>query len=116
MQHCLADAWETFCNTKRELIVSSFRKVGLALPIDGSCDEELSIKGISCEDLVVGDWRAGQGEIEGWGNLGGPGDEDLVVEGQPAGEERELDAANDEVGEFVDRFDFGEPDESSAKG
>ena len=56
VQRCLADAWETFCTTKRELIVASFRKVGLALPIDGSCDEELSVKGIPREDLVVGDW------------------------------------------------------------
>lgn len=102
VQHCLADAWETFCTTKRELIVSSFRKVGLALPIDGSCDDELSIKGISSEDLRVGDWRFGQGEIEGWGNLGGPGDENTVP--VPC-DERALDLAGDDVGGLVDRFE-----------
>ena len=105
VQHCLADAWETFCTTKRELIVSSFRKVGLSLPIDGSCDEELSVKGIPSEDLKVGNWRSGHNEIEGWGNPGGPGDEDMIneVQGLEQGEQ-EIDMAGDEVGELVDRF------------
>lgn len=75
--------------------------MGLALPIDGSCDDEISIKGIPKEDLKVGDWRSGRGEIEGWGNPGGPGDEDTVT---LQCEERELDIAGDEVGELVDRF------------
>lgn len=143
VQHCLADAWEIFCTTKRELIVSSFRKVGLALPIDGSCDDELSIKGIPPADLIIGDWQSGHAEIEGWGNPGGPGDETRnilagpvkrsgqgawevqgaqgeaicgVQEGALAwGKERELDAADDEVGEFVDRFDCNVPGEPIAK-
>jgi len=57
IQHCLAQAWHTFCTTRHEVIVSSFRKLGLSLPIDGSCDSELSIKGFSPEQLVIGDWR-----------------------------------------------------------
>lgn len=102
VQHCLASAWETFCTNKRELIISSFRKVGLALPIDGSCDEELSIKGIPPEELIVGDWHRGSGEIEGWGDPGGPGDEENSK--YMACVERELDCADDNIGEFVDRF------------
>jgi len=61
IQHCLAQAWHTFCTTRREVIVSSFRKLGLSLPIDGSCDSELSIKGFCPEQLVIGDWRVADG-------------------------------------------------------
>ena len=39
------------------MVVNSFRKVGLSLPIDGSCDDELSVKGISHEDFRVGNWQ-----------------------------------------------------------
>jgi hypothetical protein len=61
-----------------------------------------SIKGIPPEDLKVGDWRSGRAEIEGWGDPGGPGDEEPLALPR---EERELDVAGDEVGELVDRFD-----------
>jgi len=61
IQHCLAPAWQTFCTTRQEVIVSSFRKLGLSLPINGSCDSELSIKGFSPEQLVLGDWRVADG-------------------------------------------------------
>lgn len=27
------------------------------MPIDGSCDDELSVKGLSSEDLVIGNWE-----------------------------------------------------------
>ena len=84
VQRCVAEAWEQFCTTRRNVIVDSFRKVGLSLPIDGSCDDELSIKGIDKHLLKIGDWRRGegtrQGEIEGWGDMGGPGDENVELE------------------------------------
>ena len=38
-------------------MVNSSRKVGLSLPIDGSCDDELLVKGISQEDFKVGIWQ-----------------------------------------------------------
>ena len=42
---CVAEAWERFCEAKN-LVVKTFRKVRLSLPIDGSRDKELSIKDI----------------------------------------------------------------------
>lgn len=42
----VGEAWEKFCTTKRATTIRSFRAVGLSLPINGSCDEEISIKGI----------------------------------------------------------------------
>ena len=44
------------------MVVNSFRKVGLSLPIDGSCDDELSVKGISKEEYRVGDWHLSQSD------------------------------------------------------
>lgn len=61
IQHCLAQAQHTFCTTRQEVIVSSFRKLGLSLSIDSSCDSELSIKGFSPEQLVIGDWSVADG-------------------------------------------------------
>lgn len=54
---CVGEAWELFCIKHQELIVTTFRKLGLTLPIDGSCDNELAIKGISKELLEIGDWQ-----------------------------------------------------------
>ena len=42
---------------KRDVAVNSFWKVGLSLPIDGSCEDELSVKGISQDDFRVGNWQ-----------------------------------------------------------
>ncbi|RPA93736.1 hypothetical protein L873DRAFT_1703897, partial [Choiromyces venosus 120613-1] len=50
-------AWDQFCLKHQELIVETFRKLGLTLPIDGSLDEELSVKGIDSSLLRIGDWR-----------------------------------------------------------
>ena len=33
--------------------------VGMSLPVDGSCDHELKVKGIS--DIEIGDWTQGSG-------------------------------------------------------
>ncbi|KAG0136043.1 hypothetical protein HOY82DRAFT_599836 [Tuber indicum] len=83
IQRCLAKVWHAFCCTRRDIIVTSFCKVGLSLPIDGSYDLELSIKGIPSEELVIGDWRLHNrifsSEVEDWEALGGPYDEDNLI-------------------------------------
>ena len=38
-------------------MVKTFRKLGLTLPVDGSSDRELSVKGIDPSLLEIGDWR-----------------------------------------------------------
>lgn len=80
----MAEVWEQFCTTQCNVIVDSFRKVGLSLPIDGTCDDEISISDIDKHLLNIGDWRRGPGmrarEIENWGDVGSPGDEDCEVE------------------------------------
>lgn len=45
-------AWERFCTEKKDIIIRSFRTVGLALPVDGSADMEISIKGLETGVLV----------------------------------------------------------------
>jgi hypothetical protein len=59
MTRCVGQAWEQFSSTRKEVVVQSFRKLGMSLPIDGSCDAELSIKGLDPEVLRSGlkDWR-----------------------------------------------------------
>lgn len=44
---------------QRQIIVETFKNVVLSLPVDGSCNYKLKIKGFSPEDLSVGDWRKG---------------------------------------------------------
>ncbi|KAG0126951.1 hypothetical protein HOY82DRAFT_614237 [Tuber indicum] len=53
----LGYAGTQFCLKHQELIAETFRKLGLTLPIDGSSDEELSVKGIDSSLLRIGDWR-----------------------------------------------------------
>jgi len=68
-------AWEQFCEKHQGLVVSTFRKLGLTLPIDGSSDEELSVKGIDSSLLEIGDWRRDENSIlsqeDGLGSLDG---------------------------------------------
>jgi hypothetical protein len=52
---CVGNAWYQFCIEKQDLIKYVFRKVGLSLPVDGSADHEIDIKGF--EGFEVGDWR-----------------------------------------------------------
>lgn len=57
---CIGKAWKLFCTKHQELIVTTFRKLGLTLLIDGFCDHKLlSIKGMpNLKDLVeIGDWQ-----------------------------------------------------------
>lgn len=53
-------AWEQFCEKHQGLVVQTFRKLGITLPIDGSSDGELSVKGINSSLLEIGDWRREQ--------------------------------------------------------
>jgi hypothetical protein len=64
MTHCVARAWEKFCNERQEVIVRSFRCLGISLPIDGSADAELSIKGLDTSRLMTA--------LEKWETQGAP--------------------------------------------
>ncbi|KAG0137649.1 hypothetical protein HOY82DRAFT_597370 [Tuber indicum] len=55
MTKAVGAAWETFCSDKQSVIIQSFRHLGMTLPIDGSADHELHVKGVA--GLEVGDWR-----------------------------------------------------------
>jgi len=57
----VGEAWEIFSQQRAEVVKKSFRILGLALPIDGSCDGEISIKGIENAYLQEGlkDWSVG---------------------------------------------------------
>ena len=41
----------------RQSVIENFRMVEMTLPVDGSCDHELKVKGIS--DIEIGDWTQG---------------------------------------------------------
>ncbi|RPA99742.1 hypothetical protein L873DRAFT_879987 [Choiromyces venosus 120613-1] len=45
----VGEAWERFSAEKAEVVKKAFHVVGLALPIDGLADHEISIKGIDTE-------------------------------------------------------------------
>lgn len=57
--HCVVEAWEEFCTSKRDIIINVFRNIGLSLPIDRSCDTKLHIKGFDSDSLSVGNWQEG---------------------------------------------------------
>ena len=59
MTRCVAEAWETFCRERREVVIRSFHELGLSLPLNGSCDGELSIKGLETPMLMnsLKDWK-----------------------------------------------------------
>ena len=50
----VGEAWARFSMEKAKIVERTFRVVGLALPIDGSADTEISIKGIETDFLVQG--------------------------------------------------------------
>ena len=54
--HVVAQSWHAFCQQKSELIRKSFRDVGSTLPVDGSQDHEIKIKGFTPIDIPIGDW------------------------------------------------------------
>jgi hypothetical protein len=53
----VGEAWDWLHREKSQLIVKAFQQVGITLPIDGSLDSELKIKGL--EGLEIGDWQVG---------------------------------------------------------
>jgi len=53
MTKCVGDAREIFNRKNRDVVIRSFRCLGIALPIEGSCDNEISIKGLETTMLVV---------------------------------------------------------------
>ena len=57
----VGEAWERFSAEKTEVVRRAFRVVGLGLPIDGSADHEISIKGIETGFLTEGlkNWEEG---------------------------------------------------------
>lgn len=46
----MGEAWEEL-SSKKDMVIRSFRKCGISLPIDGSKDEEINIDGL--ENYVV---------------------------------------------------------------
>lgn len=57
MTQCVVDAWDEFHRVHSDLIIKTFRILGLFLPIGGSEDHVLSIKGIPTEICQVGNWK-----------------------------------------------------------
>ncbi|KAA8893330.1 hypothetical protein FN846DRAFT_979530 [Sphaerosporella brunnea] len=59
MTRCVGQAWATICQERREVVVKSFRQLGISLPINRSSDGELSIKGLSTGRLITAmmDWK-----------------------------------------------------------
>jgi hypothetical protein len=59
MTKCVGAAWERFCQERREVIIRSFRCIGASLPIDGSSDGEISIKGLPTARLMTAlkEWK-----------------------------------------------------------
>ncbi|RPB03600.1 hypothetical protein L873DRAFT_1841203 [Choiromyces venosus 120613-1] len=53
----VGNAWEWLHQERKAVIIRSFECTGISLPIDGSRDQEISVKGL--EKLEVGDWAIG---------------------------------------------------------
>jgi len=87
----VGETWKRFSLERVAVVCLAFRIVGLSLPIDGSEDYELSIRGLANQYLAE---RLRNGEVGGIGEVEGvggfveeeinPGDED---EGEDLGEE-----------------------------
>jgi len=73
--HCIGKAFYEFHAEKGEVIQRSFRKVGLTLPIDGSLDHELDVKGFM--GLEIGDWRRDLGSLVYGGAIENEGYEEI---------------------------------------
>jgi len=52
--HVVATAWIQCCIDKRDMICKAFRYVGSTLPIGGSQESKLAIKGIDSADSSIG--------------------------------------------------------------
>jgi hypothetical protein len=67
--HVVADAWKRFCTEKQAVVCKAFQDVGLFLPVDGSQDHLLSIKGFGPDELQIGDYNQRDDEIETYHEL-----------------------------------------------
>ena len=78
----VGDAWEEFCRERKEVIQRSFRAVGLSLPIDGSCDNEISLKGLDMERLITDlkSWHIGRVSDEDEGEISEGDDQNECVD------------------------------------
>ena len=56
MTHWIGAAWEIFCHEYKDAIRASFVKCGIALPIDGSQDALINIRGLT--DYIVPPWQS----------------------------------------------------------
>ncbi|KAG0123621.1 hypothetical protein HOY82DRAFT_543441 [Tuber indicum] len=82
-------AWEEWhqSHARQKIIIQSFRRTGISLPVDGSCDSELSIKGFAPGELTVGDWtRPDEANVIGLGTSENENAE-LSASSTPAGDE-----------------------------
>jgi len=95
MTRCVGAAWERFCQEKREVIIRSFHCIGASLPIDGSSDGEISIKGLPTPHLMTAlkDWKTQGAPTVDDGTAScsdntaedsSPSDDESDVEGQPS--------------------------------
>jgi len=76
--HVVGEAWERFSTERVEVVCRAFRIVGLSLPIDGSEDHKISIKGLATDFLCEG-----LKELEEVGGIGEIGLEEMdEVEGE----------------------------------
>jgi hypothetical protein len=89
MTRCVGEAWSTFCRERQEVVVKSFRQLGISLPIDGSCDSEISVKGLSTERLMAA--------LTEWKTCGAPSGEDSDCEESDSESESE-DEEDDDFG------------------
>lgn len=57
-------AWEAWGKSieKQKIVIQSFRNTGISLPVDGSRDHEIKIKGFRPDELVIGDWARSEQE------------------------------------------------------
>jgi hypothetical protein len=89
MTRCVGEAWSTFCRERRAVVIKSFRQLGISLPIDGSSDGEISVKGLSTERLMAA--------LTEWKTRGAPSGEDSDCEDSDSESESE-DEEDDDFG------------------
>lgn len=84
----VGEAWERFSRDRVEVVVKSFRVLGISLPISGCFDQEISVKGVDSTYLTEGlrNWQEGGNFEEDEGELDDGEDESDVFY-----EENELD-------------------------
>jgi len=54
--HVVDRAWKASCQQKQGLFVKAFQDVGVTVPINGSQDGEIKIKGFTASEIDIGDW------------------------------------------------------------